>query len=174
MQLNINPKSRQNDLVVQELPGEVLICDLKTNKAFCLNQTAAFVWLHADGETSVGQIARLLQKKLRTPVDESGIWFALERLDKDGLLANKTQAPLMFAGMNRRDLIKSLGKSAAVALPLVMAITAPRTADAQSSCTSSGGPCAVQGARPCSPGLNCTPVGTCGISGGGNSNTVLS
>jgi hypothetical protein len=103
MQLNINLKSRQNDLVVQELPDEVLIYDLKTNKAFCFNHTAAFVWQHADGETNVGQMAYLLQKKLRTSVDESVIWFALERLEKDGLLANKTQAPQMFAGMTSQD-----------------------------------------------------------------------
>jgi hypothetical protein len=41
MQSNINPKSRQNDLVVQELEGEVLIYDLSINKAYCLNPTSA-------------------------------------------------------------------------------------------------------------------------------------
>jgi len=127
-----NPKCRQNDLVVQDLADEVLVYDLKKHKALCLNQTAAFVWQHADGETTVKQIAYLLQKKLRTPVDESVVWFALEQLAKDGLLENKVAAPLMFAGMNRRDLIRTLGKSAAVALPLVMAITAPPAANAQS------------------------------------------
>ena len=155
-----NPKSRQNDLVVQELPDEVLIYDLRTNKALCLNQTAAFVWQHADGETTVEQIAYLLQRKLRTPVDESVVWFALEQLEKDGLLESKVAAPLMFAGMNRRDLIKTLGKSAAVALPLVMMITAPMPADAQSvTCLSSGQLCTTQDPRPCCPGLSCSGGG---------------
>jgi hypothetical protein len=108
---------------------------LRTNKALCLNQTAAFVWQHADGETSVRQIAYLLQRKLSTPVDESVVWFALEQLEKDGLLESKLNAPQRFAGMSRRDLISNLGKSAAVALPLVMMITAPTAAHAQSNIT---------------------------------------
>ncbi len=159
MQSNINPKSLQNDLVVQEFPDEVLIYDLRINKAYCLNQTAAFVWQHADGETTVKQIAYLLQKKLRTPVDESVVWFALEQLEKDGLLENKTQAPLMFAGMNRRDLIKTLGKSAAVALPLVMMITAPMAAHAQSGCRQTGQTCGGANGTCCS-GNSCVN-GTC-------------
>lgn len=65
MPLETNPKSLQKDLVIQELEDEVLICDLRKNKAFCLNHTAAFVWQHADGETPVEQIAHLLQRKLR-------------------------------------------------------------------------------------------------------------
>ncbi len=168
MPLETYPKSRQNDLVVQELPDEVLIYDLKKHKAFCLNHTAAFVWQQADGETTVGQIAYLLQKKLRTPVDESVVWFALERLEKDGLLENKVAAPVMFAGMSRRDLIRTLGKSAVVALPLVMMITAPHAAHAQSNCLSSGqGPCGGQGARPCCSPLVCGNNGTCQTSAGG-------
>jgi len=161
-----NPKCRQNDLVVQELPDEVLIYDLKTNKAFCLNQTAAFVWQHADGETTVKHIAYLLQKKLRTPVDESVVWFALEQLGKDGLLENKVAAPQMFGGMNRRDLIKRLGKSAAVALPLVMMITAPMAASAQSGCRQVGQSCGGSNGNCCS-GLFCSSNGTCQTSGGG-------
>lgn len=38
MKSNLNPLSRKNDLVVQELDGEVMIYDLNANKAFCLNK----------------------------------------------------------------------------------------------------------------------------------------
>ncbi|HZH35571.1 MAG TPA: hypothetical protein VEX64_12070 [Pyrinomonadaceae bacterium] len=37
------PKARENDLVVQELKDEVLIYDLKINKAYCLNETSAAI-----------------------------------------------------------------------------------------------------------------------------------
>ena len=146
-----------------------LLYHLRTNKAFCLNHTAAFVWQNADGETSVEQIAHLLQKKLRTPVDESVVWFALEQLAKDELLENKVAAPLMFAGMNRRELIKTLGKSAAVALPLVMAITASIAAAAQSpgTCSSLNQQCGGQGSRPCCSGLVCGNNSLCRTPGGG-------
>ncbi len=163
MLLRSNPKSRQNDLVVQDLPDEVLIYDLRKHKAFCLNQTAAFVWQHADGETPVSQIAYLLRRKLRTPVDESIVWFALEQLAKDGLLENKVAAPLVFAGMNRRALITTLGKSAAVAIPMIFAITAP-TAAQTGSCRANGQNC-TDGDQCCSGFCNNGSV--CATRGGG-------
>jgi hypothetical protein len=155
MQSKINPKSLHNDLVIQELPDELFIYDLRKNKAFCLNQTAAFIWQHADGATPVKQIAYLLQKRLKTPVDESIVWFALEQFEKDGLLENKVAAPMMFAGMNRRQLISAFGKSAAVALPLVNMITAPTAAHAASGLLANGGACTI--------GSQCTS-GSCSAS----------
>lgn len=152
-----NPKSRREQLVIQELPGEILIYDLKTNKAFCLNHTAAFVWQHADGQTPVKQIAYLLQKKLKTAVDETVVWFALEQLEKDGLLENKIYAPTLFAGMSRRQLITTLGKSAAVAVPLVIMITAPTALSAQSA---GGGPTNLSNGSACTSGGQCSS-GTC-------------
>ena len=163
MSLETNPKSLQKDLVIQELEDEVLIYDLRKNKAHCLNHTAAFVWQHADGETPVKQIANLLQRKLRTPVDESVVWFALEQLAKEGLLENKIAAPQMFAGMNRRTLITTLGKSAAVAIPMIFAITAP-TAAQTGSCLANGRNC-TDGDQCCS--AFCNSSGACATRGGG-------
>jgi len=37
------PTARKSGLVVQDVPDEVLIFDLKSNKAHCLNLTAATV-----------------------------------------------------------------------------------------------------------------------------------
>lgn len=37
------PLARSEGLVIQEMPDEVLVYDLETNKAHCLNETAAFV-----------------------------------------------------------------------------------------------------------------------------------
>ena len=49
MKKRIAPKARKENLVVQESNGEVLIYDLDTNKAFCLNETSALVWQACDG-----------------------------------------------------------------------------------------------------------------------------
>lgn len=146
MNSNINLKAKQNDLVIQELADEVLIYDLGTDQAFCLNQTAAFVWQHADGQTSVKQIASLLQIKMKVPVEESIVWLALDRFEKVGLLENKVGAPQMFAGMNRRELLRTVGRSAAVALPVVMMLTAPTAASAQSG---------LPDGQPCTNGTQC-------------------
>ena len=57
------PVARKQGLVVQEMPDEVLIYDLDTNKAHCLNQTAAFVWKSCDGKNTVERIAGMLEKE---------------------------------------------------------------------------------------------------------------
>jgi hypothetical protein len=51
------PQGRQDNLVVQELNGEVLIYDLKVNKAFCLNDTSAQVWQACDGQNRLPKLA---------------------------------------------------------------------------------------------------------------------
>lgn len=153
MNTNIHPKSKSNDLVVQELAGEVLIYDLSVNKAFCLNQTAALIWQHADGEKSAAQIARILQKKLKMPVDESIVWLAIGQLEKDGLLETKVRPPENFAEINRRELVRKLGKTAAVALPLVLMISVPTAAGAASG---------MPDGSTCSNGAQCSGGGCLG------------
>jgi dTDP-D-glucose 4,6-dehydratase len=53
-----NPLARQKGLVVQEIPDEVLVYDLDSNKAHCLNKSAAFVWKSCNGSNSVTDIIR--------------------------------------------------------------------------------------------------------------------
>ena len=56
--MNSNPKARQHGLVIQEMPDEVLVYDLDTNKAHCLNRSAALVWRSCDGNNTVADIVR--------------------------------------------------------------------------------------------------------------------
>ncbi len=44
------PRARKEGLLIQELPEEVLVFDLSTAKAHCLNHTAALVWRRCDGK----------------------------------------------------------------------------------------------------------------------------
>ncbi len=46
------PVARHKNLIVKELPDETLIYDLDSDKAHCLNQTAALVWKNCDGTRS--------------------------------------------------------------------------------------------------------------------------
>ena len=57
-----NPKSRNNEIVVQEADKELLIYDLTTNKAMMLNETSAIIWQMCDGKTTVGQMSGQLAK----------------------------------------------------------------------------------------------------------------
>src|SRR5579862_353816 len=104
--------ARSEELVVQELPDEVLVYDLKHHTAHCLNKTSAFVWNHCDGRTTPDQIARLMEQELRTKVSDDVIWFALNNLGKADLLREPVVLPSAKVGISRRSAIRRLGLGA--------------------------------------------------------------
>lgn len=126
------PQARLADLVVQELGGEILIYDLRTNQAFCLNETSALVWQDCDGSKTVAGIAEDLSQKTRSKVGEDFIWLALDGLKKNNLIENETDFAHDFAGLSRREAIRKIGLASLVALPLVASLTAPTAVQAQS------------------------------------------
>jgi len=144
------PQARKRGLVIKELSDEVLIYDLEREKAHCLNQTAALVWKHCDGRNDVARIAGLMRQQLNASVDQNVVWFALRQLEKDHLLETKVMPPPTIAGMNRRQMMRTLGLATVVAVPLVTSIVAPTAVQAV-SCTPSGGGC--QAGSECCSGL---------------------
>jgi hypothetical protein len=72
------PLSRSQDLVVQELNGELLIYDLRDHRAFALNETSTFVWKACNGETSVEEMGSKLG-------NEDLVWLALDQLKNEKL-----------------------------------------------------------------------------------------
>jgi len=122
--------ARDEELIVKELTDEVLIYDLKQHKAHCLNQTAAFVWNHCDGETTADEIAKLMEKEWRTPVSADAVWFALDKLSKADLLKDRITLPQEKAGLSRRNAMRRLGFGALMAAPLVMSLVSPPAASA--------------------------------------------
>ena len=157
------PIARRDDLLVEELPNEVLVYDLITDKAHCLNQTAALIWKNCDGEKSEGEIAELLEQELKSPISVQVVMLGLEELARYGLLKNETlDAP--NARVSRRRLIQNLGLTAAISLPLIMSISAPTAAQAATD------PCAPPDNKPegcpCSNDNECASfncnMGTCG------------
>lgn len=132
--MNSLPKVRIEDIVVQEFDNEVLIYDLKKNKAFCLNATSAAIWQACDGRRNIAEIIKFVNQKLNSQANEDIIWFSLNQLKKENLLENVTDLPNNFAGMSRRQAIKKLGISSLVTLPLIATITFPTAAQSNSTC----------------------------------------
>jgi hypothetical protein len=122
------------------LPDEVLVYDLDRHKAHCLNQTAALVWRRCDGKTQPAEIARRLQSELDQPFNVEMVWLALRQLDKIHLLVEPVDVPPKLAGMNRREMVRTLGLAAVVAVPLVTSIVSPTAAEA-ATCAGLGGNC---------------------------------
>ena len=148
------PLARQDELVVEELQNETLVYDLKRHKARCLNRTAALVWRHCDGRTSVAEVAALLQEQSATPTDEAVVWMALDRLSRTHLLSEPVTFPADRAWYSRRKVLRTLGRLAGISLllPVIESIVAPLAAS-QASCVSS---CAgMPNCTPCKTGTNC-------------------
>ena len=128
---------QSGNLVLEELPNELMIYDPERKKAFCLNGTAASVWRHADGNTTVAEIAQKIGKE-GYPANEEMVCYALGVLSKDGLLAE--ESPAVPAAITRRALLQKMGVGAATAVPLVTVLfVSPAKAHA-SSMKIPGGP----------------------------------
>ena len=135
-----NPVARKSGLVIQEVPEEVLVYDTETNKAHCLNKTAALVWKSCDGTRSVSDIASYIGSVSGEKVTDDFVWLAIDQLNSNDLLEKEIKAD--FYGLSRRDVIRRIGLTTVVALPVIASLVAPPTALAVGSCScSSNGEC---------------------------------
>jgi len=142
------PTARTEGLVVQNLDGETLVYDEQTHKALCLNETASLIWSACDGRTDVAGLKRKLERLNDAPVATEVVWLGLDQLTKQGLLKEVVARPAgMSSGVSRRVALRTLGITAAIAIPTVTAIIAPTAAQAATG----GGP-----GTPCSSNGNCT------------------
>jgi hypothetical protein len=134
MKNTLRPTARKNDLVIQEADGELLVYDLKTNKAACLNDTAAFVWQNCDGVNAIADIAHALGRKSNSSVNDDVVWLAIDELSKHKLLEDEVAAEYSLTGFSRRDVIKKIGLGTMIALPVIATLIAPQVALAVGSC----------------------------------------
>ena len=119
------PKIRHENLVVQDLNSEVLIYDLKRDKAFCLNETARVVWQACDGSNTLSDIGEQLGS-------EDIAWLALSDLKRKGLIEYTITTPNKFKGMPRREIITKISIGSILALPMIASLYAPAAAQAGS------------------------------------------
>ena len=152
-----HPKARRDGLVLRELPDELLVYDTETHEAHCLNETAAFVWKQCDGTASVAEIGHRLRATFGAEIDDEVVWLALEDLWKRQLLQGEA-APVREGTMSRSKVLKRAAVVAAVSVPVVTSIVAPKAAQAASGLPC-GSPCTPGGAA-CDPACPCTN-GTC-------------
>ena len=134
----LDSKPKRKDAIVRQLSDEFLVYDEETNRAHCLNRTAADVWKLCNGEKSVAEIIRTM-KQSKSPVDEKVIWMAICRLEKSGLLLTRNLAGFEEILLSRRAVLRKMGVASALALPLVASILVPTPVDA-ASCRAPGQP----------------------------------
>lgn len=135
--MKVQPLARQSSLIVKEVDDETLIYDLETDKAHCLNSTAARVWKSCDGKKTVTDIALQLSSSCNSSVDEKVVWLALDQLEKFKLLDEPLSRP---TGFSRRQVVRTLG-IAAIVLPMVTSLVVPTAAQQGSPSVPPGGCC---------------------------------
>ena len=140
------PVARRERLLIEELPDEVLVYDLARKKAHCLNRTAALIWNHCDGKTSVKELGAILQQQAEGIVEEDVVWFGLDQLRKARLIEGPLVMQPSKERVSRRELVKKIGL--AVSIPTIVSVLAPK-ASAAVSCA--GKPCvtSAQCSAPC-------------------------
>lgn len=152
------PSARKTGLVVQDMPDEVLVYDLNSNKAHCLNKSAAFVWKSCDGTKNVPDIVNLFASEAGEKVSEDFVWLAIDQLSENSLLEASIKAD--FAGRSRRDVIKKIGMVSVISLPIIASLIAPKNALAVVSCACVS-PAACGPQTGCPSTTNCDGNGVC-------------
>ena len=159
--------------MVEELPDELLVYDVRRYRAYCLNRTIALVWRHCDGRTTVSEAAARLADELMLPRDEGIVWMALDRLGRARLLRDSVAPASHQRRYSRRDIARrlALAGGASILLPVVSSILVPTAVEAGfTSCTRSqcrsgslANSCAGCLNKACSdqPGQTCTFSGSC-------------
>jgi hypothetical protein len=164
------PRAINENKVVQEINDETLIYDTGSHRAYCLNEVSSIVWQNFNGENDSEAISKILTARLRSDVPDEMVWLALDQLEKAELVDSAGQIPAAVASVSRREVIRRIALTSAVALPVVASLVAPPAAAAQScfpvntACTASSqccsNCCGTSGSNrnECKPGTgNCMP-----------------
>lgn len=158
------PLARTDHLLVETIGEDVVVYDQISHSAHSLNQSAALVWRHCDGRTSIEEMATTISKAFGFPADAEIVWMALDRLERAKLLCTTPSRPGATPRLTRRQVVQRIGVAGAFALllPALATMAVPTPAMAQSgvvtppTCTEIGGrPIANE---PCCPGLLPSPL----------------
>src|SRR4051812_1581088 len=139
------PVARSREIILQEIKKEILIYDLNTHKAYCLNEISSVVYQACDGRTTSEEL------KSKHNLTDEIISLAIDDLLKENLVENVDGdffSPL--SRLSRREIIRKIGLTSMIALPLISSLVAPTAAQAQSkaaaACTAPGQTVTIVGA----------------------------
>lgn len=128
-------KVKHSGISVEQIGQETLVYDERHHKAYCLNPVASAIWRLADGSRSADQIAAAATFELSAGVTTLAVETALGQFRADDLL---DQTQVVSTGIlpdaSRRDAIRKVGFGAAMLVPVIAAVMAPKAAQAYNGC----------------------------------------
>ena len=117
------PKARKNDLSITTIGDETVVFDRLSNKASCLNAVTTTVWQACDGDSDDVKLLNALRNAGFQDVSEETVWVALDQLNQAELLDSSFNiADVLPHDLSRREMLRSLGKVAGVALPVLSTV----------------------------------------------------
>lgn len=132
------PKLRSSDIVVQAVEGELVVYDVRTHEAHSLDAVATAIWLAHDGTRDLVEVARHASATSGATVDAAVVAATIGKFAELGL--TESEPAQRREGVSRRAMMRSLGKAAMVALPVIVTLSVPPPA-AAGSLLPSGSPC---------------------------------
>lgn len=119
--MKLPPLSTQ-DIIEQNLGDEILLFNLKTNKALSLNKTAATVYKYCDGQTTLEKVCR--DEGLTKEI----VYLSLKELEKENLVELAKDLLADLKNISRREVVRKVGTAGIFALPVLAVIVAPTSA----------------------------------------------
>ena len=135
-------------LIAKQIGTEWVLYDERTSTAHCLNGVAAEIWAACGQETS-GSDIKLALRSERPDVRDEDILASLNEMLTLGILEESTSSEEV--SVSRRELVRKLGLTAAMALPIAITSVLVPPAAAAASCGHLGSTCS--GTKPCCPGI---------------------
>jgi len=152
----LKPLARSEDLLIEEVGDELLVCDPGSNRAHSLNAFAARVWQACDGETTADELVVKLDS------DRDSVAWALAELSDCELLDRNGPVIAGNGGMTRRDLgLRTAKMGAAVA---IISVALPV---AEAAATVTPAQCLLYTDLDCDNCTNICGCCCCGQAGGG-------
>ncbi len=141
---------KQRKLIARRIDSELLLFEEETSTAHCLNGIAGEMWMACERQSSAAEITELL--RTRWPdLEKEVVWASLGRMAAADLLEETIDHENISTG--RRELIRRLGFTAAIVLPIAVTSVLIPPAAAAVSCGHPGALCG-EGKPLCCPGFH--------------------
>jgi hypothetical protein len=147
---------KQKKLIARTIDDELLLFDKKTSTAHCLNGIAGEMWMACKRQSSAADVTDFLRSRW-PEMEEEVVGASLSRMAAAGLLEETIDEENISTA--RRELIRKLGFTAAVVLPIVVTSVLIPPAASAASCGHLLSPCGGSN-PPCCSGFHCL-VGVC-------------
>jgi len=109
----------------ERLPdGSVAIYDERSKSVHSLNPSAAVAWEACAQGATVEQVRAALSQHFGSLVDRDVAWTAIQRLQEAELVMSDAPLAAPAVDLARRSALKSIGALGAMALPVVLTLTA--------------------------------------------------